>query len=314
LAAIGAIASKARFREVAVAVLVMARCSAYQGRQAVGKGMLMIRFLAAIGLYFSALTASFAQSSAPIDTLFEALGFPEIIAVMREEGIVYGAAMEEDLFQRTGGLRWRAMVEAIYDLDRMTRIVRNRMDSELAAEDLKPMIDFFLSDLGRQIVSLEVSARTAMLQDGVEEAGNDAYRALKDSGGARLGLLDDFVTASDLIESNVVGAMNSNYAFYTSLADGGAFPDMLTQDQILTDVWSEEDAIRDDTRLWVYSYLTLAYQPLSDAELQAYTAFFKTDAGRALNNAIFAAFDEMFVAISQALGQGAAQFLAGEEL
>jgi len=88
----------------------------------------------------------------------------------------------------------------------------------------------------------------------------------------------------------------------------------MSEDQILADIWGQEPAIRTDTEEWIYSYLALAYQPLSDDDLQTYTAFFLTAEGVALNRALFVAFDEMFVAVSLALGQGAAGYLAGQEL
>jgi hypothetical protein len=33
----------------------------------------------------------------------------------------------------------------------------------------------------------------------------------------------DFIEANDLVERNVSGALNSNFAFYRGLSDGGAF-------------------------------------------------------------------------------------------
>ena len=116
------------------------------------------------------------------------------------------------------------------------------------------------------------------------------------------------------MENNVVGAMNSNYAFYAGLADGGAFPEDLTEEEILTDVWSQEEMIREDTSEWLYSYLSLAYRPLTEEDLAAYVAFSETEAGGALNRALFASFDEMFVAQSLALGLSAARFMAAQEL
>ncbi len=268
---------------------------------------------AAAALWLSA-AAALAQGVAPIDTLYRALGLPEIIAIMRDEGIDYGRELQADLFGGRGGPHWHRLVDEIYDVDRMQAVVRNRLDSELAAENLAPMIAFFTSEKGREIVALEVSARRALLDEGIEEASREALEALILDSDPRLELLRDFAEAGELVENNVVGAMNSNYAFYTGLAAGGAYPGDLTEEQILTDVWSQEESIRAETEEWLYSYLNLAYRPLSDEDLAAYTAFFRTETGVTLNRAIFAAFDEMFTAVSLALGQGASRFLAGQEL
>jgi len=274
----------------------------------------MTRLIAAsFFLIFICVSAS-AQSVAPIDTLFRALGMPELIEIMREEGVQHGTGLEEEMFSSPGGVSWLGTVENIYDLDRMRDTVRQRMDTELAAADLAPMIAFFTSERGRQIVQLEVSSRRALLDADVEAASQEALAAMIAEDDPRLALLRDFSDAGELVENNVVGAMNSNFAFYTGLAGGGAVPGDLSEQDILADIWGQEDAIRDDTEEWLYSYLALAYRPLGDEDLRTYTAFFKTEPGADLNQAIFAAFDEMFVAVSLALGQAAAEYLAGQEL
>lgn len=274
----------------------------------------MFRILAVSVVLLSFNIAAIAQSVAPVDTLFRALGLPEIIEIMQQEGVSYGEELREDLFGGRGGGQWRAIVQDIYDLERMQQTVRDRLDIELAAENLDPMIDFFESERGRRIVALEVSARRALLDKGVEDASRTALAAMVADDDPRLELLRDFADAGALVENNVVGAMNSNFAFYTGLADAGAFPGEMSEDEILADIWNQEEAIRVDTEEWLYGYLALAYQPLSDEDLKTYTAFYRTDLGNALNRAIFAAFDELFVAISLALGQGAAIVMTGQEL
>ena len=270
----------------------------------------LIPLVLALGLVFPA----HAQQDAAVETLFDALGLPEILNIMREEGVSYGIDIETDLFDGRGGDRWAAIVEELYDIEAMTATVLGRMQAELSAADVDPMLAFFTGETGARIVGLEVSARRAMLDEAVDAASREAYRQLELDKDPRLDLIRAYVEANDLVENNVVGAMNSNYAFYAGLADGGAFPDELTEDQILTDVWSQEEMIREDTLEWLYSYLSLAYKPLTEADLEAYVAFSETEAGGMLNRALFASFDEMFVAQSLALGLGAANFISAQEL
>ena len=83
---------------------------------------------------------------------------------------------------------------------------------------------------------------------------------------------------------------------------------------ILADVWGQEEEIRTDTREWVFAFSLMAYQPLSDAELRAYVDLSATQAGRALNQALFDGFDRMYADIAYGLGLAAAQALEGEDL
>lgn len=256
-----------------------------------------------------------AQSNAPIDILFRALGLPEIINVMRDEGLEYSESVQDQLLGGAGGERWDAATQKLYDLDRMNAVVRNRMDQALAAEDLAPMIRFFDSDNGRRIVGLEISARLALLDKSIEDASHESLMAMIEEDHPRLKLLTDFIDAGNLVDNNVTGAMNSNLAFYTGLATSKAgIGQNLAQADILADIWTQEPSIRLDTERWLYSYLNMAYQPLTDDELQVYTDFYQSPAGQALNHAIFVAFDEMFETINLGLGRAAAEFLGGQDL
>ena len=247
-------------------------------------------------------------------TLFRALGMPEIIEVMREEGLDYGETIRADLLQGEGGAGWTATVSDIYDADAMGRQMLDGFGSRLDGVDLAPLLAFFESERGRRIVELEVSARRAFLDEEIEEAAGVTAATLAEERPDRHALLGQFVEANDLVESNVMGAMNANYAFFMGLMEGDAFGQDLSEQEILADVWSQEAEIRTDTEQWVYSYLALAYDPLSDEDIEAYIALSRTEEGRALNRALFGAFDDLFVDISRRLGQGAAGFIAGEEL
>ena len=164
------------------------------------------------------------------------------------------------------------------------------------------------------IVGLEVSARRALLDDAVEEASEDAAAIAAADGDPRLDLVAEFVEVNNLVETNVAGSLNSNLAFYEGLVAGRAFGGALTEEQILTDVWSQEADIRENTTEWLYSFLFMAYAPLEDADLDAYIAFSQTEAGEQINRAMFESFDALFTGISRSLGRAAAAEMTTQEL
>ena len=95
---------------------------------------------------------------------------------------------------------------------------------------------------------------------------------------------------------------------------GGAFGGAVSEAEILGDVWAQEPQIRQDTTEWLYAFLMLAYGPATEVEMQEYVAFSKSPAGRELNRALFAAYDEMLTEISRDLGASAARLMAGQEI
>ncbi len=272
-----------------------------------------IVFSAACALFAS---TAFAQDSTADtkDALFDALGLPQMLQIMRTEGIGYGETIASDMFPNGAGPRWDTMVSEIYDIDMMQEEVRAAFDEELEGDDIDAMLRFFTTEPGRTIVQLEVSAREALLDDAVDEASKEAAALAAADETPRFGMVEEYVAANDLIETNVVGALNSNYAFFMGLLDGGAMPDGMTSELALQDVWEQEDEIRANTTEWVYAFLYMAYEPLSDEDLQAYIDFARTDAGQDLNDALFTAFNGMFDDISRALGLASSRMMTSQEL
>lgn len=253
---------------------------------------------------------------AQFSALWGALRLSEVLAIIAREGREYGAGLGEDMFPSRTGEAWRAEVARIYDPARMERAFRAGVARALDSADLAPMLAFFDSPEGRHITGLEISAREAMLDEAVEAASREEAQSLRQRNAPFFAALSDFVAANDLIEMNVVGAMNANLAFYAGLGQGGALgPGAgMTEAEILDDVWAQETDIRAETEIWVYSYLALAYRPLPEGLLADYTRFSRSEAGRRLNAALFAAFDTLFVGISHDLGAAAAARMAGEDL
>ncbi len=274
----------------------------------------MLRLLLPLVFLLTPAVAAAQVSAARIAGLYDALGLPEVVQIMREEGLRYGGTIETQMFPGGGGAAWQAVVAEIYDAAAMDRLVRTRMAEAMPEAAIEASEAFFRSGRGQRIVALEVSARRAMLDPGVDADARAAADAMRRDGSPRVDLVGRFADVNQLVEQNVAGALNANLAFYQGLDAGGGFPDGMTESDMLAEVWSQEPAVRTDTEDWVYAYLLLAYAPLTDEDLAAYVDFSGTEAGRALNRALFGAFDGMFVGISRNLGRAAARFVGSQPL
>lgn len=273
--------------------------------------------IAPVALHGPALAQT--QTQAPEDAaarLSRVLLIPEVIAVMRDEGIEYGLSMETELFDGRGGPDWARAVDLIYDAPTMQRrfeaVLANELGSDAA---LAAAIEgFFATDRGQRILTLEVEARRALMDEAVEDAARARAEEMAAADDPRMADLKRFAEINDLVESNVMGALNANLAFYRGMAEGGAFGDDMTEEQMLSDVWAQEPEIRTETEDWLFPFLAMAYGPLGDDDLAAYTAFSETAEGRRMNAVLFAAFDAVFVAISRDLGRAAARQLMGQDI
>lgn len=277
----------------------------------------MFRRLAALIAAFALLLSAPARAADDdVVALADALKLPEVFAVMAEEGLAYGRRIEEDMFPGAGGRQWQEAVAGIYTTDRMLAVFSGSFEAELdrSGGDAAAMRAFFESALGRRVTTLEISARRALLDEAVEDASRLKLEEMRAVGDPRLDLIEEFVAANDLVEVNVSGGLNANYAFYQGLIDAGALGPEMGEDEIIAEIWGQEEAIRSEVEVWIHAYLAMAYAPLDAVELEEYIAFSRTGPGRDLNRALFAGFDAVFVDVSRLLGRAAGAVLAGQDL
>ena len=266
-----------------------------------------------IALMFLLSNVSLAQQSSA-SALFDVMKLGKIISVMREEGLAYGAALGDKMMSGRSIPDWPSEVARVYDQDKMIDGMRESFVAILGDRDMSPLLMFFTSDLGQDIVELEYTARVVFLDEAIAEGAIAQYKSRELEDDPMLAAVRSFVATNDYVEANVAGALNSNYAFYTGMIDGGALSSRMPNSDILADVWAQEPEIRMNTEEWLYSYLLTAYQPLGVEGLSAYEQIMATPEGRAMNVALFEGFDQMYVAISRELGQSVAGYMLAEEL
>ena len=92
------------------------------------------------------------------DALFDALGLPDIIDVMRQEGIAYGAQIGSALFPNRVKPAWAATVATIYDSEVMHDTVRAEFNAVIEGADVASMLAFFNPNQASRLSSLK-SAR-----------------------------------------------------------------------------------------------------------------------------------------------------------
>ncbi len=250
-----------------------------------------------------------------IDRVAEVMRLGDLFQVLREEGISHGEELQADMFPSGSDADWTAEVSAIYDLEHLQGEFTSTLNAALSKDPktLEPILTFFGSDLGQRILGLEIDARRAFLDSAAEEAARVAADDAAASREPKAALIRRMIEAGDLLEMNVAGSLSGSLAFMTGMADSGAYG-ALPQDQLLSDVWGQEEQVRADTSSWLNAYLGLAYHPLTEAELESYVVFWESPAGQKLNAALFSAFDQVFRQVSLDLGRAAGRAMQGSDI
>lgn len=249
-------------------------------------------------------------ANARMTLLMDALMIPDVVAILQAEGFAYAQDLNNDMLSGQGGAFWYEQVRQIYDGDRITEQLRRALEEGLEPDDVEAALAFFGSEQGARIISLENAARQAMADPEVEEAARDIYAGLKDGDDPLYILVSRYIDDNDLLERNVTGAMSANFQFYMGLSDG-KFTDQ-SEAEILEEVWSQQDDIRDDTEYWLNGFLLMAYQPLPLETMQNYVDYSASDEGQALNAALFDGFEGIYRDISYALGRAIALNAEGD--
>ena len=259
----------------------------------------MKRLIASVA--FLVLGASAGWANADVNRLVDAMGLPALLQAFSAEGERSSQAINDGFLNGQGGDVWAETVRRLYDPARLEQELRtalvDTLDSDIAAQALL----FFDSDLGQRIIELEVQARQAFLNEDLEAAAKSAPTATSDA-------VTDFLAARDLIQRNADTAMTAQAAFFdgllTATGQGDTAPDLDAQ----------RDAIVAETESWLRGYYALAQSPLSADDIAIYTAFWKTDVGQALDDALFSAFADSYATLSFGLGQAAGRLLPQNDL
>lgn len=247
--------------------------------------------------------------------MLDGMGMYEIIALMGTENTQGGSDLEEQLFPGAGGAAWQAAVTQLNATDRMFGLFEDAFNVDaLTAEDIANVQAFISSAAGQRVFAGEVAARQMFLDASAVDAATDVFMAAVQDADPRLDILQRFNEVNGLVDRNVSGALNLRFSFYRGLIDGGAFDNDVPEQLMLSEVWAQEPEVRQLTVEWLFSFQLLAYADVTDADLEAYVALTETPSGRAVNAALFAAFDDMLGSLSYDLGYAAAGFIAGEDI
>ena len=244
--------------------------------------------------------------------LMDVMRLQEAAQILRAEGLEHAQGLNEDMLAGQGGDGWQVQVNAIYDPARMVETVRSSIEAQFVDISMEDAISFYTGDLGSEIVSLENSARAAISDETIEAVARAQYEEIAGTDDPRLALIETLITEGGMIDRNVTSAMNSNYQFMRGLSEGGAME--MTQDEMLADVAAQQEEITEDTTGWLYGYMLMAYSPLTDAELQAYIDFSRTQAGQAINRGLFEGFGAAYAEISYGLGRALSLNMTAQEL
>jgi hypothetical protein len=258
-----------------------------------------------------ACTPGLVLADAALVRLSDLLAVEEYVDIARAEGLKDAEAVSRDMLGRPADAGFLDQMSEIYDVDRMQETVMGHL-TRLSEPEIDASIAYFQTDAAVRITELEVAARRAMMDEEVEMSARQAWTEADTSRPDLFAQIEEMSSVNDLVERNVSGALNSNLRYYQGLADGGGL--QLSEEEILTLVWGQEENIRAETEEWLGGYFLLAYQPLEAEDLEGYVDFWNSPAGEALNAVLFEGFNHVYDDVSYATGRVLALNMLSQDL
>jgi hypothetical protein len=269
-----------------------------------------MRLIFAAVFSFLAWVQAATADQARVAQLFDALNMDEIISIMQDEGKLDAVATIEIYAERAVDDEVKAQIDRIFDTTEMQVVLINMTSENMNDAQIAAATEFLNSDVGMRANTLETTARRAISDDMIEEYALSQFDDASEL--PRYKQFQDLITTLDLIDQNTYGAMGAQYVFMRQLAGTDALG--LTDDAITELLMASEEELRAGIAEWLYGFFNMAYAPLSDADLASYIAFQKSDAGQALNQSLFAGFNELSVRHAQKMGAMVAELLQVRDL
>ncbi|WP_282603259.1 DUF2059 domain-containing protein [Paracoccus sp. PARArs4] len=262
-----------------------------------------------------------AQVQAPerqvADQLWQVMRMDQLMEIIRDEAVAEATRLQDEGVIAGAGQPWPQIVHRIHDPEELEDAFREGLSGALGrldAAQVEAGLRFYRSALGRRLLDLEASARRAMLTEGIEDQGREAFMRDLTRGGARSAAIRRIIRDADLVTPNVESGLNATVAFSQGFAEGGGYDMPPDEGQMLADAWEQQPQIEAEAAAWLEGFFMIAYAPVEDEDLDAYGEFAVSDRGRALARAMFAGFDRIFSQTSYRMGLAAALRSGGREL
>ncbi len=252
-----------------------------------------------------------AAHAADVQELYDALRLDGIAEIIHQEGIEQIDVYAENYVGPRSAAQFAQQATQIFALEGIQSTLMDGLET-LDPEHMAAALGYFTSAQGAMFAELETTARVAISDDAVEEQAKAMAAEARDSDPTRIALLKRSIEVLDMVEFNIQAAQESQYSFLIELAQAGAID--FSQGEILALIAEDQGELTEMVQEWLLAFTYMAYSPVSDDELQGYIDFQSSDAGQALNLALFDAFRIMDVSQSQKMGRLVAGFMAAQEL
>lgn len=264
----------------------------------------MLRYI----IVFLLLPLQLFAQSANTDTLIPLMRFGELADVTRQEGLVGNETLLQDFGLPTDEELWQEKLDEIFEVARIEALFEAGFSDGFNSRSTTEVLEFLQDPDWIEIVTLQNDAAIATLDPDIEAASFEVYWDHVDRNSKRLAALEKLIGTVNLIEQNIAGAMNGMITLNQGMSS--IIPEMAyPEEDLFAFFLEEEESMRADISESLLSFFLMTYEPISDQVLRDQIAFWSTQAGQDLSNAMMRAYDEVYDSLTYDLGRAMAEML-----
>ena len=195
-----------------------------------------------------------------------------------------------------------ATVARNFDGSDMLAEMLSNLSGKIAPEDLDAALVFSKSDLGRRTTAAEVAMATSEQSDAVLAAGATLHAEIVKTDPDRAAANDRLKTATRMTENLTSITMNTMYGVLAGMTGSPAYPQVLSEDDILALVNAQSKQIRLLSQVVALPTIAYMYRDFTTKEINEYAAWFESPVGDAVNQSLFGQFNKVVSERMRAFG------------
>lgn len=209
---------------------------------------------------------------------------------------------------------WAVSAAEHFQPDAMFADMVQHFQATLDPADRATILSFYQSDLGMRISAIEISAQRPENAVRLKTSGARRLGDLIEAESPRLAAYEDMMAALSSVETGLALALNLNKAVLNGMIASGDFPFAMTEDQVSAMVESQSGLMQGAIREQLFISFAYTYRDLTDAELEIYIAFLRSEAGRRFYSELVAATDAIMSERARAFGKRLMELRASKPL
>ncbi|GAB5512154.1 MAG: hypothetical protein Rhims3KO_35550 [Hyphomicrobiales bacterium] len=227
----------------------------------------------ALVLTFAAVMVTLAPGAKAADTdrleaFLEATGFDVALESMK---LTAGAAPEMIGFEADDfGRQWTGLVDEVFDTEVMHEMAVDILSETLEDDLLVHAVEFYTSDLGQRLVTVENASHMKDDEALKFESGEAIVAGLVELGSPRLGELKRLNAAVGSEDASIHAIQEVQVRFLMAAAAAGVIELRMDEEDLRQNLKSREGEMRRSMQINGLAGSAYTYQAFSDAEITTY--------------------------------------------